>query len=91
MAPSPLGEASRLNLRFNVGPSKLSTQHVHLQHLVTESFLVVKPGHPYDAGMAQRSLKVMGLFDVDENVLVVVAHDYTLGAILHYWPETANQ
>lgn len=90
LSPSPLGLSSRLNIRLNVCPGELFTEHVHPEHSDSAPFLRIAPGHPYDVDLARKALKSMELFDADERILVITAHDYTLLPVLKFWPETAN-
>lgn len=90
LSPSPLGIDSKLNLRTNVCLGELFTENVHPQHSNNTPFCGINHGHPYDAEMAQRSLKLMEPFDADEKILVIAAHDHTLVPYLEYWPKESN-
>ena len=90
LTPSPLGLDSKLNIRRNVCPSALFTEHVHPDHSNNTPFYRVKGGITYDRDMAQDALKKLEAFDADERVLVIAAHDDTLHSILDYWPKEAN-
>lgn len=51
----------------------------------------IKAGHPHDVDTARDSLKKVEAFDADENILVIVAHDYTLLPVLEFFPKSANE
>ncbi|KAI9899665.1 hypothetical protein N3K66_006126 [Trichothecium roseum] len=102
LAPSPLGPASALNVRFDVCPGHLFADHVHpsSSSSTTSSsgsgetknspFARIRPGHPHDVVRAQRSLDMMMPFDADESIFVVAAHDFTLLPVVECFPEVAN-
>lgn len=94
LAPSPLGPASALNLRFDVCPGHLFADHVHPSSSSDEAnnspFARIRPGHPHDVVRAQRSLDMMMSFDADENIFVVAAHDFTLLPVVECFPGAAN-
>lgn len=90
LTPSPFGPNFPLNIRRNVCPSELFTNTVHPSHSDATPFTWIRAGHPYDVETARESLKTIESFDADENILVVMAHDWTLLGILDYFPKSAN-
>ncbi|CAG9954058.1 unnamed protein product [Clonostachys rosea f. rosea IK726] len=90
LTPSPFGPESRFNLRLNVCPGELFTEHVHPQGRNDVPFTRVKAGHPYDAEQAQRDVEKMVSFDEDDRIMVIAAHDFTLLPMLDYFPKEAN-
>jgi hypothetical protein len=40
--------------------------------------------------MAMAALKVTERFDADENIMVIVAHDWALLDVIDFWPKPAN-
>ncbi|KAJ3576526.1 hypothetical protein NPX13_g3670 [Xylaria arbuscula] len=90
LTPSPLGPESKFNLRTNVCPAHIFTDHVHPEQSSNTPYTRIKAGHPHDVDQARAALEKMKLFDADEKVLVVLAHDYTLLPVMEFWPQTAN-
>ncbi|KAI1294488.1 hypothetical protein F5Y03DRAFT_372655 [Xylaria venustula] len=90
LTPSPLGLESKFNLRTNVCLGHIFTDHVHPEKSSTTPYTRIKAGHPHDVDQARLAVENLKLFDADENVLVVLAHDYTLLPVMEFWPETAN-
>ncbi|KAF4981415.1 hypothetical protein FZEAL_2763 [Fusarium zealandicum] len=88
--PSPFGAESKFNIRLNVCCGELFTKHVHSEGANNKPFARIKAGHPHDAEEAQRCVEKMPLFDSDENIMVIAAHDFTLLPILDYFPKEAN-
>ncbi|KAF4446028.1 putative metallo-beta-lactamase superfamily protein [Fusarium austroafricanum] len=84
--PSFFGPESKFNLRFNV----CCGDHFASNGVNNKPFTRVKAGHPYDVDEAQRAVDKMALFDADENIMVIAAHDFTLLPILDYFPREAN-
>ncbi|KAI0436676.1 Metallo-hydrolase/oxidoreductase [Xylaria telfairii] len=90
LTPSPLGVDHRFNLRTNVCPGHVFIDHVHPDHSDNTPFTQIKAGHSYDVESSRKSLEQMQLFDADENIIVIMAHDYTMLPVMEFWPQTAN-
>ncbi|KAH8895940.1 hypothetical protein GQ53DRAFT_854224 [Thozetella sp. PMI_491] len=88
---SPLGTHSKFNIRTNVCPGEVFTKRVHPRQSDMEPFACIKSGHPYDVDMARNALKTMEPFDADENIMLIMAHDFTLLPVLEFWPKSANE
>lgn len=90
LVPSPFGPESSFNIRKNVCPCAHFTAHVGLTGSDNEPFAKISGGHPYDLDQARDALKATEAFDADDNIMVIMAHDWTLLPILDLWPKTAN-
>lgn len=63
---------------------------IHPEHSNRKPILQTKAGHPHDVHMAQDALKQIEAFDADENIMVIMAHDYTLLPYMSFFPKEAN-
>lgn len=90
LMPSPLGPESTFNIRRNVCPGELFTTMVHPCQSKDMPFTRIREGHPYNVEMSRDSLSTAEAFDADDNILTVMAHDWTLLPIMKYFPESAN-
>jgi hypothetical protein len=88
--PSPFGEHSTFNIRRNVCPCACFLEHVDAGCSETEPFASIRGGHPRDVDMAKDALNKLQNFDSDDNIMVIVAHDWTLLDVMEYWPKPAN-
>lgn len=90
LVPSPMGFDSKLNIRRNVCPGELFATLIHPAQSMTTPFTRIREGHPYDVSMSREALSGVEAFDADDNILVVMAHDWTLLNIMEYFPQSAN-
>jgi hypothetical protein len=92
LTPSPFGPDSTLNIRRNVCPCTHFMEYMG-QDVKAESepLCSIRSGLPYDVDMARKALKSVEKFDADENIMLIMAHDWTLLDVMQFWPEAANQ
>lgn len=87
--PSPFGIEHTFNIRRNVCPCAHFLEHVG-HGAEVEPFCGIRDGHPYQVDMAREALKCIEAFDADENIMVIMAHDWTLLRVMEFWPKPAN-
>lgn len=90
LIPSLLGPESIFNIRQDVCPCAVYMDNIPGGHSQEAPFTMIRAGHPYDVDMSRRNLSSMEIFDADDDIMVIIAHDWTLLSVLDYWPKPAN-
>lgn len=91
LIPSPFGPDSKFNVRKNICPGEIFIEHAHPSHSNAEPFTRIRAGHPYNVEQSRDALKATEALDADDDILVIMAHDWTLLNVLDYFPKSANR
>lgn len=90
LIPSPFGLESTFNIRRDVCPCAVYIENIPGEPSPESPFTRIRAGHPYDVDMSRAALGSMEIFDADDDIMVIIAHDWTLLSVLDYWPKPAN-